>query len=275
MPGICDSPGKTSTSTDVLDRLIDGFLNRFAREPRQDGSFHRMEVHQPEPLSANDIRYIIQRITARSDGTLVYRPADNTGRAGVTVLQWEYCWGLGPGRPPLLDPTATPRFDAIHEEVTRCVREVCRRCEFIMRDEHRQALEARLVDEIVEASLPEQAPALYDPKNDRWDGIVNFLRRVWYDPWIKAGLFNRPYFRARDPRGEQALQNWLRRPEHFLPFEVPTKSQTWDRKLNDPEQSRAAWRTARAIGRRREKEGRRAMEETATEGKESTMEDPR
>jgi hypothetical protein len=146
------------------------------------------------------------------------------------------------------------KIDIIKEEISNCVRNICARCDLTLSDEKRTTLEKHFVGTIAEATLPAEAPQLYDPHREGRGGIVKFLERVWYDPWIAAGVFTRSYFRHRDPRGAVALENYIRQPGHELPFDVPTKSQELDRKLGDPEQSRSAWRIAKAAERRRAKD---------------------
>jgi tetratricopeptide (TPR) repeat protein len=70
-----------------------------------------------------------------------------------------------------------------------------------------------------------------DPTTGKKETIVKFLERVWYDPWIKAGVLTRTAFRRLDKQGEKALQNFLQNPENKLPphLNVLKKSDVIDR----------------------------------------------
>jgi hypothetical protein len=107
--------------------------------------------------------------------------------------------------------------------------------------------------------LPEQAPELYrdrpvDPATGKREGIGQFLRRVWHDPWIAAGVLSRADFRRLDPDGEMALRNALRRTDHGLPpaLHLPTRSEQVSRDLEQrtPDELRDAQRLLKARHRR-------------------------
>jgi hypothetical protein len=88
------------------------------------------------------------------------------------------------------------------------------------------------------------------------ESIVEFLERVWYDPYIKSGVLTRPDLRRLDGQAEMALANWLRVAGNELPahLRIPTKKQSIDRQLSHVgrEDIRQAQRLARALQRRRE-----------------------
>jgi hypothetical protein len=104
--------------------------------------------------------------------------------------------------------------------------------------------------------LPETAPELYanrpvNIKTGRRETIVEFLERVWLDPWIKAGVLTRLDFRRLDPPGETRLRNWLidnQLPPHL---HLPTISEVLGASPTDAAGVRAARRTLRRFERHR------------------------
>jgi hypothetical protein len=79
--------------------------------------------------------------------------------------------------------------------------------------------------------LPDSPPAYsYEPRMD--GGIVKYLRDNW-EPYIRAGIMNRPDLNRIDPPAYQALRNWLKNPTNVLPEELylPTISEHTDRML--------------------------------------------
>lgn len=64
-----------------------------------------------------------------------------------------------------------------------------------------------------------------NPETMAPENIIQFLERVWYDPWIKKGVLTRPDFRRLDERGEMAYRNWIRRKEFPDFLRLPSKSE--------------------------------------------------
>lgn len=112
-------------------------------------------------------------------------------------------------------------------------------------------------------TLPDTAPELYRDRprslaTGRLETIVEFLERVWKDPWIDAGVLSRPDFRRLDHAGEMALRNWQNNAKNALPqhLHLPTKTEVVSRQLDErsPEAVREAQRLASASQRRRKQD---------------------
>jgi len=54
-----------------------------------------------------------------------------------------------------------------------------------------------------------------DKQTNKRENIAQFLERVWYDPWIKAGVLTRVDLTRLDGQAAQALQHYMR--QHELP----------------------------------------------------------
>ncbi len=108
------------------------------------------------------------------------------------------------------------------------------------------AFRAMILDFRNAIPLPEKAPELYDP--NRREPVVDFLRRVWKDPWIDQGTLTRPDLRRLDPRCDMALRNWQRGGKNQLPADlhISSKAESLTRELENPERVRNAYRLARA-----------------------------
>jgi hypothetical protein len=93
--------------------------------------------------------------------------------------------------------------------------------------------------------LPEIAPEYYEPRKEP---VVDFLRRVWKNPWIDQGTLTRPALRRLDSKCEMALRNWLREDKNELPpdLRISSKTESLTRELENPERVRDAYRLARA-----------------------------
>lgn len=88
-------------------------------------------------------------------------------------------------------------------------------------------------------ALPKKASELYEDRpisaaTGKRETIVEFLRRVWKDPWIDAGVLDRPALRRLDGAAERAIQNWLRHDSLPEDVNVPTKKEQNDKILAAP-----------------------------------------
>ncbi len=111
--------------------------------------------------------------------------------------------------------------------------------------------------------LPGTAPELYtdrpaDPHTGARETAVQFLERVWRDPWIAAGILTRAELRKRDPQLMKALERWMDA-GNVLPrqLQLPTKQEQVTHQLEtaDPVQLRETLRLLRAQERRRQRAG--------------------
>jgi hypothetical protein len=87
---------------------------------------------------------------------------------------------------------------------------------------------------VTKPTLPAEAPYLYaqrDTYKDRPElkglNIVDFIRAVWKDPWIDAGVLTRPDLRRLDLDAYKALNTWLQRHNGDLPpdLDLPKKGE--------------------------------------------------
>ena len=113
------------------------------------------------------------------------------------------------------------------------------------------------------SALPAEPPEYFrnrpiDPATGKRETIVQFLERVWYQPWIAERLLTRTALRKLDLPAATALNNFLHAPKerweakNELPphLVVPTKSEVNDTLLEDADRVREARRIVDARWRR-------------------------
>ncbi|MFC6199198.1 hypothetical protein [Ponticaulis profundi] len=78
--------------------------------------------------------------------------------------------------------------------------------------------------------LPDTAPELYPDRENKSEDIVAFLRRVYFQDGVEE--LPRSYLRRKDPRGYQALANWLRANELPSDISIPRNSSRFDDQIS-------------------------------------------
>lgn len=80
-------------------------------------------------------------------------------------------------------------------------------------------------------TLPDAAPELFETARGRpkkGKDIVSFLRRVWKDPWIDAGVLTRTELGRLDPAAYSALNSHLRHSDLPDDLKIPTLSEDFN-----------------------------------------------
>jgi hypothetical protein len=142
------------------------------------------------------------------------------------------------------------KYTAIRSFAQEVTVQACKKLDLPLKEEEVGATAEQVTNSLLAELLPKQAGERYVDRKDKRESVIQFIDRVWHDPWIVGGLFTRSYFRSVDPEGEQALRNWLKVEHHELPFQVPRKKDLYDQRFDTEEGRRAAWRLSSALHRR-------------------------
>jgi hypothetical protein len=103
--------------------------------------------------------------------------------------------------------------------------------EAVSKVEGGRPVESIIIQDDMVVTLPDAAPELFEITRGRpkkGNDIVSFLRRVWKDPWIDAGVLTRADLSRLDPAAYLALNNHLRHSELPDDLKIPTLSENFN-----------------------------------------------